>query len=113
VAAWLPTPSLVFFITGGMALGAGGGAIFKGAVATVISVAPASGRAEALAGLFLAGYLGLSVPVVGAGVALQHVSPRVTLLGFALLIAAGVLGAAPRLLGRSPRGGGVPALASR
>ncbi len=111
-AAWLPSPSLALFMSGGMALGAGAGAVFKGAVATVISVAPASGRAEALAGLFLAGYLGLSVPVVGAGVALVHVSPRVTLLGFAILIAAGVLAAAPRLLGRSAHGGGVPALAA-
>ena len=42
-------------------------------------------RAEALAGVFLAGYVGLSLPVVGAGVALQLTDARNTLLGFAVI----------------------------
>jgi MFS family permease len=99
VAVWLPTPSLVLLLVGGVVSGAGAGAVFKGAVGTVIEISPADTRAEALAGLFLAGYLGLSVPALGAGVALQYVSARDTLLGFALLVGTGIVAAAPRLLG--------------
>lgn len=101
LAAWLSTPSLAVFIAGGAVMGAGAGAVFKGSVATVIQISPAATRAEALAGLFLAGYVGLSIPVVGAGIALQFTSPKNTLLGFAILEAAAMLAAAPRLLGAS------------
>jgi MFS family permease len=101
VAAWLSTPSLGLFIGGGAVMGAGAGAIFKGSVATVIAISPAETRAEALAGLFLAGYVGLSLPVVGAGIALQFVSAKDTLLGFAILEGIAMLAAAPRLLGAS------------
>jgi MFS family permease len=99
VAVWLPTPSLALLLVGGAVSGAGAGAVFKGTVGTVIEISTAATRAEALAGLFLVGYLGLSVPVLGAGVALQYVSARDTLLGFALLVGTGIIAAAPRLLG--------------
>ena len=101
--AWLPSPSLGLFLAGGAVGGAGAGAVIKGTVGRVAALAPPGRRAETLAALFLAGYLGLSVPVVGAGVALLHLSARATLLLFALAVAAGILAAAPRLLGRPPR----------
>jgi hypothetical protein len=44
--------------------GAGAGLIFKGAVGTVAAVSTDDNRAEALAGLFLAGYVGVAGPVV-------------------------------------------------
>ncbi len=50
---------------------------------TVLDLAPPAVRAEALASLFLAAYLGLSVPIIGLGVATQFVSACVALLGFA------------------------------
>ena len=58
-------------------------------------------RAGILATFFTAGYLGLSVPVVGLGIALQHLSHRVALLIFAAVVCAGILAAA-RLLVRPP-----------
>ena len=98
-AVWLPAPSLALFIIGGAVTGAGGGAIFKGAVATVIRISPPESRAEALAGTYLAAFVGLSVPIVGAGVALaEGVSPRVTLLGFAIAVAIGIVASAIKLL---------------
>jgi MFS family permease len=103
LAAWLPTPSLAVFVLGGAVMGAGAGAVFKGSVATVIDISPQDTRAEALAGLFLAGYVGLSVPVVGAGVALQFTGPKETLLGFAVVEVIAILAAAPRLLGRGSK----------
>ncbi|CAB4926986.1 unannotated protein [freshwater metagenome] len=103
LAVWLPTPSLAVFLLGGAVSGAGAGAVFKGTVATVVGLAPPETRAEALAGLFLAGYLGLSVPAVGAGVALQELSARTTLTGFAVLVGGAIVLSAPRLL-RRPAG---------
>jgi MFS family permease len=88
VALWLPDPSLALFLVGGVAFGAGAGSVFKGAVATVVAVAEPARRAEALAGLFLAGYVGLAVPVVGLGVLTQQVEPKVALLVFAAALAA-------------------------
>ena len=103
VAVWLPTPSLALFLAGGAIAGAGSGALFKGTLGTVVGLATDDGRAEALAGLFLAGYVGLSVPVVGVGLALQVTSTRVALLGFAVLVVGATLAAAPTLLGRPGR----------
>jgi predicted MFS family arabinose efflux permease len=97
LAAW--APSLAVFLLGGALTGAGAGAMFKGALATVVARSAPEARAEALAGLFLAGYVGLSVPVIGLGVALQALSAKVTLLGFAAAVAAGIAAAARPLLG--------------
>ena len=103
VAVWLTTPSLELFIAGGVLTGGGAGALFKGALGTVIAVAPEDGRAEALAGLFLAGYIGLAVPIIGLGVTLQFTTPRVALLAFALAIAATAAIAGRTLFARERR----------
>jgi MFS family permease len=99
-ALWLPEPSLDLFLLGGVVAGAGGGLLFKGGVATVAAVAAEEHRAEALAGLFLAGYVGLAVPVIGLGVLTEELSPRASLLVFAALLGAGLAAAAPALLRR-------------
>ncbi|MGX6450077.1 MFS transporter, partial [Patulibacter sp. S7RM1-6] len=104
LSVWLPTPSLALFLLGGALAGAGAGALFKGTLGTVVAIATEDGRAEALAGLFLAGYVGLSVPVVGVGVVLQVASTRTALLGFAVLVLLATATAAPTLLGRPRRG---------
>jgi MFS family permease len=102
-AVWLPAPSLALFVIGGAVIGAGAGAIFKGAVGTVIRIARPDNRAEALSGVFLAGFVGMSVPIVGAGVALaEGVSPRVTLLAFAIAVAIGLVASAIKLLPGPP-----------
>lgn len=64
----------------------------------MLSTASAGNRAGALASFFVAGYVGLSVPVVGAGFALQHVSFKVTLLDLSLAVVAGILVASRYLL---------------
>ena len=53
--------------------------------------------------LLIALYVGLSIPVIGAGIALdQGTSPPDTVLGFAIFVGLGVAGAGV-LLGRSLR----------
>lgn len=103
IAVWLPTPSFGVFLAGDVVVGAGSGLMFKGAMATVSEISSPEHRAEALAGLFLACYLGLAGPVIGLGALTQVASTRVSLLVFAGLLAAGILAASPALLGR--RGG--------
>lgn len=101
ISVWLSTPSLVMFLTGGVITGAGAGALFKGVVAMVAAIAPPERRAEAMAGMFLAGYIGLSMPVVGLGVMTQYLSPRLSLLIFTAALIAGIALATPRLLANS------------
>jgi hypothetical protein len=100
VATWLP--DLAAFLAGGVLCGSGAGLLTKGGIDTVLELAPAEVRAEGLATFFLAAYLGLSVPIIGLGVATQYLSGRVSLLGFAgvLVLALGAVG--PSLLGGSP-----------
>ena len=57
----------------------------------------------ALATFFTAAYLGLALPVLGLGIALEFLSPRVTLLIFAATVGLGVLVAAPFLARRPGR----------
>jgi MFS family permease len=103
LAVWLPSPSLAMFLGGVIVIGLGAGLMFKGALGTVSALASDENRAEALAGLFLAAYIGLSGPVIGLGVVIQYLSPRVSLLLFALVLGGGILIAAPALLGRQLR----------
>jgi MFS family permease len=100
LAVWLPTPSFGVFLAGDLVIGVGSGLMFKGAIATVAEVSSDEHRAEALAGLFLAAYLGLAGPVIGLGALTQIASTRVSLLVFAALLALGILAATPALLGR-------------
>ncbi len=100
IAVWLPAPSLGVFLAGDLVIGAGSGLMFKGAIATVSEISSQEHRAEALAGLFLAAYLGLAGPVIGLGALTQIASTRVSLLVFAGLLALGILAATPALLGR-------------
>ena len=101
VSVYLATPSLALFLLGGVLVGAGGGALFKSVVTTIVSVSPAERRAEALAGMFLTAYVGLTVPVVALGVMTQSLSPKLSLLIFASALALGMALAAPRLLARA------------
>jgi MFS family permease len=86
---WLP--SLAVFIIGGIAAGAGGGLVFRGALAVAGSMAPEEARAEVLAGYFLGAYVGLSAPVVALGVATQYVASRDAMLVFAALVSMAVI----------------------
>jgi MFS family permease len=100
LAVWLPEPSIDLFLLGGIVGGAGGGLLFKGGVGTVSAIAEEEHRAEALAGLFLIGYVGLAVPVIGLGILTEELSVRTSLLVFAALLGGGVAAAAPALLRR-------------
>lgn len=104
-AAWVRPPSLALFFVGAALVGVGSGAIYRSTLTVVLTAAPAGERAGALALFFVVGYVGLSLPVVGAGIALLYVSFKVVLLAFAVVVATGVLLASPLLLRLSTPGG--------
>ena len=99
-SAWTAPPSLALFLLGGIVTGIGGSAIFRASFNIVMSTSRADDRAGALATLFSAGYMALSLPVLGLGIVLLYLSPKVTLLIFGLAVGLGILAAAPTLLHR-------------
>jgi MFS family permease len=105
LALWLPSPSFGVFLVGDIVVGAGAGLMFKGAIATTSEIAAAEHRAEALAGVYLAAYLGLAGPVIGLGLLTRIASTPVSPLVFSGLLALGILAATPALLGLHRRPG--------
>ncbi len=91
VSVRLHTPNLPMFLIGGALIGAGLGAVFKGTTGIVLGAAAPENRLALTSALLVALYIGLSVPVVGAGIALnQGASAPNTVLGFAILVGLGV-----------------------
>jgi hypothetical protein len=73
---------LAVFLAGGAVAGAGAGITFKGSMSTVLATAAAGRRGETAAALFLAAYVGLTVPVLGLGFAAQSLPVTVALSAF-------------------------------
>lgn len=93
VAGAVLATSLGLLVAGGVLAGGAAGVLFRTALATGSSLAEPQYRGEALAGIFLAGYLGLAVPVLGIGTATLTVSLATALVGFAVVtVAVGLLG---------------------
>jgi predicted MFS family arabinose efflux permease len=90
-AVRLSTPSLALFLLGGALIGAGAGLVFKGTTGVVLEAAAPADRVAMTSTVIIAAFIGLSIPVVGAGVALSEgVSAPRTVLGFAIAVAVGV-----------------------
>ena len=103
VSVRLSTPSLALFLIAGALIGAGSGAVFKGATGLVLEASPPESRVAMTSDLLIALYVGLSVPVIGAGVALDlGASAPNTVLGFAILVGLGVVISGWALLRRRP-----------
>ena len=104
IAVRLSSPSLALFLIGGALIGAGAGAVFKGTTGIVLEAAAPEDRLAMTSQLLIALFVGLSIPVIGAGIALdQGASAANTVLGFAILVGLGVAGAGWGLLVRKPK----------
>ena len=100
----IATPSLPLFLISGALIGGGAGAVFKGTTGIVLEAAAPEDRLAMTSQLLIGLFVGLSIPVVGAGVALdQGASPADTVLVFGILVALGVAGSGWQLLARRPR----------
>ncbi len=106
VSVRLSTPSLAMFLIAGALIGAGAGAVFKGTTGIVLEASAPEDRVAMTSALLIALFVGLSVPVVGAGIALNAgASAPDTVLGFAILVGLGVAGAGAFLArGQNPEG---------
>jgi len=103
VSVRLSAPSLALFLIGGALIGAGSGAVFKGTTGIVLEASPPESRVAMTSALLIALYVGLAVPVIGAGVALSlGASAPDTVLGFAILVGLGVADSGWALLARRP-----------
>jgi hypothetical protein len=90
---------------GGALIGAGAGAAYKGTTGIVLEETSPENRVAMTSALVIAVFVGLSVPVIGAGIALDAgVSTPNTVLGFAIFVALGVSLSGWALLGRRPVG---------
>jgi hypothetical protein len=88
----LSTPSLALFLVGGALIGAGAGLVFKGTSGIVLAAAAAQDRVAMTSTLIITAFIGLSIPVIGAGVALfQGASASDTLLVFGIAVVLGVV----------------------
>jgi hypothetical protein len=103
VSVRLPAPNLALFLVAGGLIGAGSGAVFKGTSGIVLEASPPESRVAMTSALLIALYVGLGVPVIGAGVALSlGATAPDTVLGFAIVVGLGVAGSGWLLLGRRP-----------
>ncbi|GAA3437514.1 MFS transporter [Kutzneria kofuensis] len=89
--------SALLFASGVVVGGVGLGLTFRAAVGTVARLAPPDLRGEVLAGVFLAAYLGLALPVLVVGVALTVLSSLVVLVLFSVVQLAMLIWAGRRL----------------
>jgi MFS family permease len=86
--------SLTLLVLGAVVSGLGQGLAFRGAMTTVSRVAPAEQRGATISALFVAAYVGISVPVVGIGalaVAVGLRSAGVIFVGCVIVVAGAVV----------------------
>src|ERR1700677_844755 len=80
-------PSPALFLIGGALIGAGAGAVYQGTTRLVLQATPPENRVAMTSALVIAVFVGLSVPVLGAGVALNEgASAPDTVLGFSMAV---------------------------
>ena len=97
----LSTPSLALFLIGGALIGAGAGTVFKGTTGIVLDSSTPEERVLLTSDLLIALLVGLSVPVIGAGLALNLGATEAnTVLGFAIVVGVGISVAGLALMGR-------------
>ncbi len=95
------TASLAAYVVGGFLAVGGVGLVFAASVATVAGLAAPERRAGTLAALFLAAYVGITVPVVAIGALLLAFDVVPVLVGFAALVAVVVPGGIAMLVRQS------------
>ncbi|MES2171431.1 MAG: MFS transporter [Actinomycetota bacterium] len=100
-AAGMWVPNVIVFVIGGVLTGAGAGLVFRAAMVTAGAAALPDARAEVLAGFFLGAYVGLSVPVIGLGVATVYWPAREVMLVFIALVLVALIAAVAALTKRA------------
>ena len=98
ITSALPADSLALFVGGGIVGGAGVGVAFRAAVVSIASLAPDARRGEVLSTFFVIAYVGITVPVIGAGVLITTTTLLTATITLAIFVAALAVVAAAILL---------------
>jgi MFS family permease len=98
----LPAKSLPLFLVGAMVGGVGSGFAVRSAVLLVNHIAPPARRGEVLSTFFVIGYIGITVPVVGAGILITTTTLLTATVTLAVFVAA-LAAVAAVILVRLPR----------
>jgi MFS family permease len=88
VVAGLSQASLALFLTGTIVSGVAVGAVFIGSVSTAVRLAPAEMRGRVASTYFVFAYVGLTIPVIGVGIASQYEGDFRAVLVCAIALAA-------------------------
>lgn len=94
VVSGMYAANLAVFLVGGIVAGIGAGVLFKAALGAVAAMASAAKRGEALAGLFLISYLGLTLPALGIGIAARSIDATTVMTWFTAAVLVLLAGAA-------------------
>lgn len=98
ITSALPADSLALFVGGGAVGGAGVGVAFRAAVVSIASPAPDARRGEVLSTFFVIAYIGITVPVIGAGVLITTTTLLTATVTLAIVVAVLAVVAAAILL---------------
>ena len=88
VVAGLSQASLALFLTGTIVSGVAAGAVFIGSLSTANRLAPAGIRGRVASTYFVFAYVGLTIPVIGVGIASQSEGDFRAVLVCAIVLAA-------------------------
>jgi MFS family permease len=88
IVAALAEAAMALFLAGTVVAGVAVGAVFLGSLATAHRLAPPGRRAEAISAYFVGCYCGLTVPVVGVGIAAGFIGYLPAVLALSVLLAA-------------------------
>jgi len=88
IVAALSQAGMALFLAGTVVAGIAIGAVFLGSLATANGLAPAERRGQTVSTYFVLCYAGLTIPVVGVGVASGFIGDFAAVLAFSILLAA-------------------------
>jgi MFS family permease len=87
IVAGLSAASLALFVVGTVVAGVGAGSVFLGSLSTANRLAPPEERGRVISTYFVFCYVGLTIPVIGVGVASVHVGDFRAVLVCAIVLA--------------------------
>jgi MFS family permease len=87
IVAALSQANMALFLTGTVAGGVAVGAVFLGCLATANRLAPPGQRGQVISAFFVACYIGLTIPVIGVGVASEFISDFAAVLALSIVLA--------------------------
>jgi MFS family permease len=109
VVAGMSAASLALFLTGTVVAGSAFGALVISSLSVANRLPPPETRAQVISSYFVFAYSGLAVPVIGVGVAADHVGDFRAVLGCSIVLALLCVLAAAGIFGRGRAGGRGPA----